>query len=111
VYKGHIDAVRRQVTRLNDVRSNASSWQKTTIDRIAPLLQELASDAEALINRINQNPKRLNNGEYKDYIKVNTDLAAELVALVGNFVDYGRTREQLEHLTNKLDLPSGGSDR
>jgi len=39
---------------------------------------------------------------------VNADLAAELAALVGNFVDYGRTRQQLEHLTNKLDLPSGG---
>ena len=100
--------IRRQVTKLDDVRSTASSWQKTTIDRIGPLLQELASDAEALINRINQNPKRLNGGEYKDYIKVNADLAGELAALVGNFVDYGRTRQQLEHPTNKLDLPSGG---
>ena len=46
---------------------------------------------------------------YKDYIKVNADLAAELAALVGNFVDYGKTRQQLDQLTNKLDLPSSGS--
>jgi hypothetical protein len=68
-------------------------------------LQELASDAEALINRIDQNPKRLNSGKYKDYIKVNADLAAELAAFVGNFVDWGRTKEQLEELKNKIDLP------
>jgi hypothetical protein len=105
VYKGHISAIRQQVARLDDARSIASPLQKKTIDQVGPLLQELASDAEGLINRINKNPKRLDSGEYKEYIKVNADLAAELAALVGNFVDCGRTKQQLEQVKNKIDLP------
>jgi hypothetical protein len=110
VNRDHIDGIRRQAAKLKDVRSAGSSWQKTTVDRIRPLLEELAAEAETLINRINQNPKRLNDGEYKEYVKVNTDLAAELAALVGNFVDYGRTRQQLEDLAKELDLPSAVSE-
>jgi hypothetical protein len=105
VYKDHIDAIRNQISKLDETRSIASTLQKTTLDRVGPLLKELASDAEALINRINQNPKRLNGGEYKEYIKLNADLAAELAALIGNFVDCGRTKQQLERLKNKIDLP------
>ncbi len=106
LYKEHIDAVRHQVSVLDDARSAASPLQKTTIDRIGPLLRELASDAEALINNIDQNRQRLNTGEYKDYVKVNGDLAAELATLVGSFVDYGTTRQKLELLINKLGLPA-----
>jgi hypothetical protein len=105
LYKEHIDAIRRQATMLDDVRGIASPLQKTTIDQVSPLLRELASDAEALIDRIDKNPKRLNSGDYKDYVKVNGDLAAELAALVGNFVDYGKTQQQLDQLTGKLNLP------
>jgi hypothetical protein len=35
---------------------------------------------------------------YKEYVKANADLAAELAVLVGNIVDYGRTRQQLDRL-------------
>jgi len=104
-YKNHIGAIRRQATTLDEARSIASPFQKTTIDRIEPLLRDMASAAETLINRINQNPKRLNSAEYKDYIRVNADLASELASLVGNFIDYGRTKQQLEGIADKIDHP------
>ncbi len=106
LYKENISAIRRQVIKLDDIRNIASPWQKTTIDRIRPLLQELAATAESVIDQINQNPKGLKTGEYNDYVKVNTDLAAELAALVGDFVDYGKTKEDLARLT-KVAVPSG----
>lgn len=105
--KDHIEGIRRQVSKLDDARTIASPLQKATIDRIAPLLQELAADADALIKHISQNPKRLNNGEYKNYLKVNVDLAAQLAVLVGTFIDYGITRQQIEQLARRLDLPAG----
>jgi hypothetical protein len=104
-YKNHIGAIRRQVATLDEARSMAPPLQKTTIDQIGPLLQAMASAAEALINRINQNPKRLSSAEYKDYIKVNADLASELASLVGSFIDYGKTKQQLERIAEKIDHP------
>ena len=94
----------RQLTKLDEARNTASAWQKTAIDRIAPLLKELASDTTAVIERLNNNPKALNTDEYKDYLGANSDDAAHLASLIADFLDYGRTKRRLERLTDRLEL-------
>ncbi len=43
--------------------------------------------------------------EYKDYIEANADVADKLAGLIADFVDYGNTKNKLERLTAKLELP------
>jgi hypothetical protein len=103
--KEHINAAGRTLAKLAESRKTASPWQMTAIDRIAPLLKEIASNTETVIKYINKNPKRLFMTEYKDYIETNADVADKLAGLISDFVDYGNTKNKLERLTAKLELP------
>jgi len=66
--KEHINAVGRELTKLDAARPTASPWQATAIDRIKPLLKELAANTEAIITHLNKNPRNLKTNEYKDYL-------------------------------------------
>jgi hypothetical protein len=102
----HLNALGRQVAKLNDARDTASPWQKTAIDRINPLLDEMGGYTAAVIEHLKRQPKHT-LAEYQDYLETNADYARELAATIANFVDYGKTREKLERLSNKLEVPAG----
>jgi len=38
-------------------------------------------------------------------MEANADYATDLAAMIGDFVDYGKTRDRLERLSNKLEIP------
>ncbi len=103
--KEHVNALGRQVTKLKDARTAASPWQKTAIDRINPFLDELGGYTSAVIEHINGQPKHSMN-EYKDYLEANADYAADLAAMIADFVDYGKTKQRFERLAGKLEIPS-----
>ena len=102
--RAHINAAGRTMAKLEDARKTASSWQGTAIDRIRPLLKEIASNTQTVIDYLNKNPKRLFVAEYKDHIEANADVAAQLSAMIADFVDYGNTKERLNRLSAKLEL-------
>jgi hypothetical protein len=58
-----------------------------------------------VIGYINKNPSRLGTPEYRDYIETNSDTASALAGLIGDFVNYGNTRDRLDRLSKKLELP------
>jgi len=100
----HLDALQLQAAKLQDVKGFAAPWQKTAIDRMAPFLDELEGYTAAVIERINDKPKFLNTPEYKDYLEANADYAEDLANMIGQFVDYGRAKDRLQTLTEKLEL-------
>jgi hypothetical protein len=69
-----------------------------------PYLDELEGYTSAVIERINDQPKRLFTDEYKDFLEANADYATDLAAMIGDFVDYGKTRDRLERLSNKIEI-------
>jgi hypothetical protein len=103
--KDHVNALEKQETKLKDARGAASPWQKTAIDRIVPYLDELEGYTSAVIERINAQPNRLFTAEYKDFLEANADYATDLAGMVADFVDYGKTRDRMERLGNKLEIP------
>jgi hypothetical protein len=103
--KEHVNALGRQVAKLKDARNTASPWQKTAIDRINPFLDELSGYTEAVIEHINKKPKLLTTPEYKDYLEANADYSGDLAAMIGDFVDYGRTKQRMERFAGKLEVP------
>jgi hypothetical protein len=101
--RDHINALGRQATRLNEARSTGSPWQQTVIDRINPFLDELGGYTAAIIEHINGDPKHTLD-QYKDYLEANADYSADLAAMIGNFVDYGKTKQRLERLSTKVEV-------
>jgi N-acyl-D-aspartate/D-glutamate deacylase len=103
--KEHINAAGRTLKKLEDAQHTASPWQATAIDRIKPLLKEIASNTSTVIQYISKKPERLSTNEFMDYIRTNSDVADRLAGLVADFVDYGITKSRLERLNSKLELP------
>jgi len=106
--KEHVNSAGRILAKLEDARAKASPWQATAIDRVKPLLKELASNTDTIIAYLNKNPGRLQTAEYKDYLEANSDNAEELLGLITDFVNYGKTKHRLERLQGKLEVPTSG---
>jgi len=103
--KENVNKVGKTVAKLNQAQGTASAWQKTAIERINPLLQELAANTEAIINHLNKEKGRLlNTQEHKDYLKQNAELASKMAAVIGDFVDYGSTKAKFEDLSHRLEV-------
>ena len=102
--KEHLNKCGEVVQKLNDAKSTGSPWQQKAIERITPLLSELANNIEATIEHLNNNPNQVHLQPFKDYVVANHDLANELAALINDFVDYGKFKEKFESLGNKLEV-------
>ncbi len=103
--RDHVNEVGRTLTKLDEARAGASPWQMTAIDRIKPLLHEIAANTASLIQMINKNPKRMATEEYKDYIEANADESAQLSQLIADFVNYGNSKNRMDHLGAKIEVP------
>ena len=52
--KDHINKAGEILAQLQSARAEAQPWHQDTIDRITPVLKQLASDTEAIINHLNE---------------------------------------------------------
>jgi trans-aconitate methyltransferase len=102
--KEHVNAVGRLLGQLNEKESQCAPWQRTAIERITPLLRELAANTESTINHLKDNQSRVHLPPFKDYVRANYELASDLAALVTDFVDYGTAREKVELLEQKQEI-------
>ena len=96
---------------LNAARPEASAWQLVAIDRIGPLLQEMADTLTNTINHMNDNPGRIHTQTYRDYASANFDLASRTSSIISDFVEYGKVKARTEQLERKLELPTANSDQ
>lgn|SRR5215469_4865130 len=93
------------VNQLNSVRSQGSQWQQVAIDRINPLLRNMADNLNAAIKELNDHKERLQMPEYRDYLRANSYLANRTATVISDFVEYSRAGAQSEHIQRKLELP------
>ncbi len=103
-YRQHIATLRSQAAMLETARKDASVREQTTIDRVVPLLLEFAESATAALDAGDKNPGGLSGNDFKQYIKLNADLAGELSTLVSTWISYGRTREELARAAQKIGV-------
>ena len=103
--KQHVNNAGELLTKLDNAKSTASPWQQQAIDRITPMLKELASNTTSTIEHLNQKPKLLHTGRYADYVSANHDLASRLAELISDYVDYGKSKARSEELAERLEVP------
>jgi hypothetical protein len=104
--RDHINALGRTEAKLKDAENAAAPWQKQVINRVVPFLDELDGYTNAVIEHLN-GEQRHNFAEYKDYLEANADYSGDLAKMISDFVDYGRTKDRLQDLTEKLEIRGG----
>lgn len=102
--KEHVNKCGDLVQQLNDAKSEGSPWQQQAIERITPLLTELASNTTTTIEHLNNNQNQVHMKPFQDYVVANYDLASELSALITDFVNYGQTKDKFESLGQRLEV-------
>jgi cell division protein FtsB len=105
----NVNALGRTVEDLKTARSEGSPWQQEAIDRIDPLLQEIADTLTATIKHLNDNPSQIHMQPYRDYVTATYDLTHEMAATIRDFVQYGKAKGRIDKLEQKLEMPPSGS--
>jgi hypothetical protein len=100
--KEHVNNMGRIIDKLTATRSSGSELQEQAVDRILPLLKELAANTTAAINYLNQNKARPIGESYTQYLKENADTAHQLASTVSSLFEYEKTRNKMGELMNKM---------
>ena len=100
--KEHVNNMGRIISKLSETRSSGSELQEQAVDRILPLLKELAANTTAAINYLNQNRARPIGEPYTQYLKENADTAHQLASTVSSLFEYEKTRNKMGELMNKM---------
>jgi len=105
--KEHVNQLGRIAAQLEQKRDSASQWQQQAIDRMLPVLKELAANTTVAINHLNENKTRpLQISSYPQYLKENAESAHNLADVISSFVKYGETKAKVEKLEQKLEIAS-----
>jgi hypothetical protein len=102
--KNHVNNMARIVAKLSDTRASGSELQEQAVDRIMPLLKELATNTTAAISYLNQNKSRPITDPYTQYLKDNADTAHQLSSTVSSLFEYEKSMTKISKLKNKLEL-------
>ena len=100
--KAHVNNMGSIIDKLMATRSSGSELQEQAVDRILPLLKELAANTSAAINYLNQNKVRPIGEPYTQYLKENADTAHQLASTVSSLFEYEKTRNKMGELMNKM---------
>ena len=103
--KQHVNNAGKSLGKLDNVRANAAPWQQQAIDRVTPLLKELAANVEGTIAHLDQKPNLSHTSPYVDYVDANFEVASNLSELISDYVEYGRSKANSTELAEKLELP------
>lgn len=103
-----VNTLGKTVARLNTTYQSGSEWQQQAVDRILPLLRELASNTTAAINHLNANKSRPTTPDYVNYLQENAETAHRLSDVTADLVKYAKSRTTLQKMEDKLELPSAG---
>ena len=98
----HINQLGQTLSQLEAARDSASKAQQQAIDRIRPVLEELASNTTGIIDHLNQNPRLLNDPNYREFLRANADLAANLHQQTSDIVAFSRAERRFEEAQAKL---------
>jgi hypothetical protein len=104
--KDHANSLAKDVEKMVAARSSASPWQQQAIDRMLPMMRELAANTTAAIKHLNENKIRPTTGNYAAYLKENTETAQQLSEMISSYVRYGETKAKLQNLEQKLEIAS-----
>ena len=103
--KEHVNNSGKILADLHNARDGAEPSQQEAIDKITPILQQLASNTQSIINNLNST-KQTWVPEFQGYVKSNSELANDLSKLIGDYLDYESAKSRTQGLGQKLGFSS-----
>jgi hypothetical protein len=100
--KGDVNELQQNMRGLQSHRTVASPWQQDAIDRITGFANDLATNMNAAIDRLNKS-KSPTTPPYPEYLKANTRIASDLADEIDATIDYGQNKAKLDSLGQQLD--------
>jgi hypothetical protein len=100
--KTDVNALQQNMRGLQSHRTIASPWQQDAIDRITALANDLATNMNGAIDRLNKS-KNPTTAPYPDYLKANTRIATDLADEIDATIDYGQNKAKADSLAQQLD--------
>jgi hypothetical protein len=101
--KDDINALQQKMRGLQSQRATASAWQQDAIDRITGLANDLATNMNGAINRLNKSRERPTVGSYPEYLTANARIASDLADEIDAAIDYAQNKAKLDSLGQQLD--------
>ncbi len=84
-----VNALARQVVKLEAARNYASPTEQSVIDTIEPYMDGISVYTEVMIQNLDRHPDRLGTAGYLDRLDANVAYVADLAGTIADFVDYG----------------------
>jgi hypothetical protein len=101
--KADISALQQNILGLQSQRTAASAWQQDAIDRITGLANDLTTNMNGAIDRLNKSTRRPTAPPYTEYLTVNARIASDLAAEIDAAIDYVRNKAKFDSLGQRLD--------
>lgn len=105
----HVNDLGKVAKQLSDARPQGSPWQQVAIDRIDPLLRDMAAQLTSTINHLNSHKSQIMMQQYRDYTSANDELAHRTATVISDLVEYGKAKSKADSLEKKLELPSSNA--
>ena len=109
IIREHVNNLGKLLDEMHSMRSEASPWQQDAIDRIDPLLRQMAHQLTLTIEHGNKNPNRIHMMKYKNYTHACADLASRTSRLISDIVSYDKAQSRAKMLEQDLELPASDS--
>jgi hypothetical protein len=93
-----------RLCRLETIRRMVSPWERRAINGAAPLITEIANDAESAITYLNHNRTYLFNPHYTQYAADLYQRSDKLATSVGELEKFGKIQREEMHLEKSLGL-------
>lgn len=101
--KADVNELQQNMRGLQSHRTVASPWQQEAIDRITGYANDLATNMNASIDRLNKSKSRPTAPPYPEYLKANTRIVTDLADEIDATIDYGQNKAKLDSLGQQLD--------
>lgn len=101
--KADVNELQQNMRGLQSHRTVASPWQQDAIDRITSMTNDLATNMNATIDRLNKSKSRPTAPPYPEYLKANTRIVTDLADEIDATIDYGQNKAKLDQLGQQLD--------
>jgi hypothetical protein len=92
------------VTMLNEQRTKASPQDQQVIDRVTPMLKELAAKVQVAIEDLKNNPEHVQTFSYRDDYSAIAEISSKLAVQISDVVQYDQTNAKLEKLARRLEI-------
>jgi hypothetical protein len=101
--KADVNSLQENMRGLQSHRTTASPWQQDAIDRITGFANDLATNMNAAIDRLNKSKSRPTTPPYPAYLKANTRIVSDLADEIDATIDYGQAKATADGLGQQID--------